>query len=152
MVENLMEDSPIGTSDHVGMFWRLRSETFKAKQTPKKYDYWKGDFKALGEFLDAVTWEIEFKELDTETAWTRFKEKYNDGVQTFIPLRTECVKKKKLPRIIQNEVKIRDKLWKDYKKFMRLIDYERYRIQRNKVKSMIHEWEQEEERKRIQSV
>ena len=150
MVENLKEDPPIGASDHVGMLWSFRSETFRAEQTFKKYDYWKGDYKALGEFLDTVTWDVDFEDLDTESAWLRFKEKYIEGVQRFIPLRTESILRKKLPKRIRDEIKIRDRLWKEHKKLARLLDYERYRIQRNKVKSMIHEWEQDEERRRIQ--
>ena len=75
MVENLTEDPPMGASDHIGMLWNFRSETFAADLTIKKYDYWKGDYKALGVFLDTVTWDEEFEELDTEAMWLKFRGK-----------------------------------------------------------------------------
>ena len=133
---NITHNAPLGMSDHdvINMKYYIEEES-NVSQYKGKYNYKKGDYVGLKEYLSKVDWERDLDITDINTQYEKFMKFLNEGIDKFIP-------KTKQKRIRSNHkkwfnsrcVKARaDKelLWKRYKRHPSAAALERYKEARN---------------------
>lgn len=140
VVDELRYLPPIGSSDHVGLLWGLRSELSHQVETisPKKA-YWRGDYVKMASMLMAIDWNKEFANKGVEDTWEFIKLKYDEVVDLCIPC-VGCKKKKKSNFISKETLKLisrRNDLFQSYKRSGLTSHYDEYKICRNKVNKLI---------------
>jgi ribonucleases P/MRP protein subunit RPP40 len=101
MVDDLTVAVPVGNSDHNTLYWDLICDAAGHERKQQHYNYKQGNYKAIVDEMKEVDWMTEFKDMDVEERWGRFKVE-------FIECRNRHVKKCK-------ERTKRDKVWMNEK-------------------------------------
>ena len=133
---NLTYNSPLGMSDHavINMTYSMEVEK-NVSQYKRKYNYKKGNYIALKEYLSKVDWNRELNITDINMQNEKFMKSLNEGVDQFIP-------KTKQNRALSNNKKWfnsrcvraranKELLWKRYKNHPSDAALERYKEARN---------------------
>ena len=114
MVTDLEHLPPLGHSDHEVLLWSYIC--YSDPQVPiysnETYNYFKGDYDALNDYLFTIDWDLLFagNDININLNWNTFKDKIFEGCQKFIPMSSVVHKKstppwwtKSLARIIQKK-------------------------------------------------
>ena len=98
MVTDLEHLPPLGHSDHEVLLWSYicYSDPKVPIHSNKTYNYFKGDYDALNDYLFTVNWDLLFAGNDISLNWNIFKDKIFEGCQKFIPM-SSVVHKKSTP-------------------------------------------------------
>ena len=93
-ITNITYHAPLGMSDHavINMKYCIEEESNVSKYKGK-YNYKKGDYTGLKEYLSKVEWEGELNITDINMQNEKFRKVLNEGIDKFIPK----TKQKKLP-------------------------------------------------------
>ena len=144
----------MGASDHVGISGTLNIGINKNNDIGNnKRDFWRADYPALNQYLMTNICCNTMENMSTEDAWLYLKRIIHEGIEECVPLKKPWKKNiKHLPKDVKVNIWERNKLWKIYKVTNRISDYERYTLQRNIVKTKIHEWERLKEQELIKSM
>jgi ribonuclease P/MRP protein subunit RPP40 len=139
MVELINYEVPLGKSDHVCLQWTVSLERPNSKENQTKLNYWKGNFIEITRELTEIEWKSEFQGLDVEEMFHKFHTVLMHLVHKHVPVK-KPVKKKKSPWVSSETVKQirkRGDAWTEYRDKPSDINYEKYKIIRNQVTSLV---------------
>ena len=135
-IVNLIYNSPLGMSDHavINITYSMEVEQ-NVSQYKGKYNYRKGDYKGLKEYLSKVDWKRELDITDINIQNEKFMKFLNEGEEQYMP-------KTKQNRALNNNKKWfnsrcararanKELLWKRYKNHPSDGALERYKEARN---------------------
>lgn len=130
---------------HCGDFF----SEFETDNSPKPL-WHKADFISINAEFDKIDWDSEFDRLDVESSWDYFKNKFEDCVSQFVPVRTssECNKPTKQPWFRKREkeaVRKKAALFREYRRSGSYVDKLEYIKQRNLTDDIIKKAKQEYE-------
>jgi ribonucleases P/MRP protein subunit RPP40 len=108
MVEDLTVAVPVSNSDHNTLYWDVVCDVARQERKDQHYNYKQGNYKGIVEEMQEVDWKTEFKDMDVEERWGRFKVE-------FLGCRNRHVKKCK-ERRNQDKVWINEKIRKQIRK------------------------------------
>ena len=144
---------PLGSSDHIGIKWKVNLTAPAEETAVVKLDYGKADYNRLNKQLSDVDWSTIIDFGTVEQSWKNMKEAIRTIVEDCVPVRQmKSDKRKSLPYNIRKEIRKRNTLWKKYKITERAGDYELYKQQRNIAKNKINRWKEEAEQKVVLSL
>ena len=146
--------SPIGKSDHVVLEVEMQDmKAMKWKEDHKngRLNHARANFEELRKFFGNIDWKNVMKDLTVQEKYELFLEKYNEGVQKYVPVyrvreskyswfNGRCVEAKKR----------KDKAWKKWMKNRNDINREQYRNERNEYVRIRREEERSFERDIVQ--
>ena len=153
MVNNLIASSPLGKSDHVVLEWdfiygKVNEEENKLQQL--KYNFRKGNYTDMAEYLDKMNWEI-LEDMDVEETWKCIRERVEKLVQEHVPKGKSSTRRNhKVPwwnKSLQKEVKLKQKAWRKYTERKTPDNFDKYKLQRNKTTTSIRKARQDYEDK-----
>lgn len=153
MIDNIKYEQPLGKSDHVMItFTFLCGDIFPDTEsdTSTTLLWHKADFNSIDVEFKEIDWDVEFNDLDVESCWTLFKNKFDDCVSQFVPVRSsdKCNKSRKQPWFRKKEKEaVRKKaiLFKKYRRTGSYVDKLEYIKQRNLTDDIIKKAKQEYE-------
>ena len=139
MVEEISIREPLSTSDHNMIMFDVTVSITMKRRKQVTYDYKKGDYEAMRQFLSQIDWKHELQNKNTEEMWTVFKEKMDEGVTSFIPTRTNYSKKKQkwMTKTAMKAIKNKYHLWKKFSESSNYQDYVEYKKALNKATNEI---------------
>ena len=154
MVEELQVRENLGTSDHNIILWRLVCEVKVKGNDCQIYDYNKGDYDGLREYLSQLQWNKLLENKKVEEMWEIFKAKLLEGVSEYIPVksRTQKTKPKWMTRQANKARHKKYKLWKRYQQTKSREDYEVYKKALNEATKKIREAKQNFEMKLAKNI
>ena len=140
-IENLEYRAPLGRSDHCILSMNFIVEDIipkKSSEKDRRFNYPKGDYMGLNEFLSNVDWITSTdreSEVDVDEVISIFLEKYKEGTEVFVPM-TKIGRKGGIQKWFNKECQMarkeRDSFWKHYRKRGTWEARERYKLARNK--------------------
>ncbi len=129
---------PLGQSDHVVLMWEYTLFSLPAQPQDPRPNIWRGDFEQMKQDLCSITWASTLSD-NVEEAWEQYKEIVHSLISRHCPItrRRLTNRPRWLTRSLKTEVNKKRKLWKKS-----LIDrtpesLNSYKMQRNRVKSLI---------------
>ncbi len=143
LVEDLSYEVPMGKSDHVCLTWKLKLEREELRSgSQEKLDYYKGNYEEISAALRAVDWEQRMGEgEDLDKMWMCFKETVMGLVDKWIPRRKIIKKTGREAKWMTGEtkklIKQRNKLWRVQKNYSSDINYNKYKLVRNRVTELV---------------
>jgi len=149
-IADLQYMNPLGCSDHVGLSWKYDCSLASCKKNAVGRAYWKADYGEMSRSLKLVDWDDLVKDKSIEETWLLIVAKYEEIVDKYVP-ETRRSKKKKLTFLSKETKKLinkREKLFRNYTKTGRDIDFDKYKKVRNAVNSAIRKEKLEETNKR----
>jgi hypothetical protein len=118
-VDNIEYLSPLGKSDHAVIYFSCNFDA-SGKSLGQPYNYAKGDYEKLREFLD-IDWELYMEQCSNiETMWSSFKNRLVEGIDRYIPKISRFYEWRKptwkcpLPKEIRENIKLKHRLWNRY--------------------------------------
>ena len=84
LITNIDTEAGLGKSDHVTLVISLSCKAKNTKYEPR-LNYRKADLKALNEDLAKVDWEVELKDLNTESMWSKIKDNIETAIEKHVP-------------------------------------------------------------------
>ena len=84
LITNIDTEAGLGKSDHVTLVISLSCKAKNTKYEPR-LNYRKADLKALNEDLAKVDWEVELKDLNTESMWSKIKNNIETAIEKHVP-------------------------------------------------------------------
>ena len=133
---------PLGSSDHECLVFDFKCYTVlpSCEETPRRYNYWKGNYLAMCEELDNIDWDDLLQHDSIETNWDLFKNLMLSLLDKYVPKVVKKVNTNKPPWWSSRLSKaVRDKqyLYSHFKFTKSPLDYSKYTSQRNHVKYLI---------------
>jgi ribonucleases P/MRP protein subunit RPP40 len=139
MVEEVLVRNPIANCDHNVLVWNFKCSTVVEQKELKEYSYVNGNYVKIGECLDKVDWEKEFKERSVNDMWNFFLKILVNLRDTYVPERK--FGKRIFPMWMNNgikkKIKKRNKAWDEFKTSPDYRKQDKYKDLRNKVTNMI---------------
>ena len=133
---------PTALSDHDTVYCvrdnNIRKEPFETITCRDYSNYNPADLR--NDFVDDACFTTVYNDKNPDSAWNSLKNILSDTFNRHAPLINKRVKAKKSPwinREIKNEMNIRDALLRKSRKSKNLADFERFKIQRNKVNGIV---------------
>ena len=112
----------------------------------QKLDRPRTDWKRIG-IKCLKKWSLKFSHVSVEQMRTKFKTTVNDLEQQYIPEKIYTMNRKRkckwITKATVNQIKERERAWKQYRQFPSGRNFENYKQIRNKVVSMIRSDEEE---------
>ena len=138
LVEKIDSLPPLGASDHVTVYCRLRFAASKASQLECRriWCYNKADRKALNAALSKVDWSYVQQAPDTDSAWLSWKSTFLKIAAEFVPSKKIRKLRPKLPWITEKEeqeIKLKHSLFRKFKKSRLQADRVAFQRQRTKL-------------------
>ena len=144
-VENLEHFAPLGASDHdVLRFDFVTPEVDVFPMTTQyKYNYWKGDYRALDSFYSEYDWLAVLGDKSVAGAESHFLHIYNEGIAKFVPkMKCQGIAQTKCKWLNRDSVMWINKkkmAWSRYRRRKTTQRYEEYCRIRNTVTTKIRE-------------
>ena len=141
---NITYNAPLGTSDHavLNMNYYIEEES-NVSQYKEKYNYRKGDYTGLKEYLSKIDWERELDITDIDKQNEKFLKLLNEGIEKFIPKtkpKRTCSNHKKWFNLRCVKARAdKELLWKRYKRHPSEAARERYKEARNSYTQVTRE-------------
>ena len=85
LLDLLQYTEPLGRNHHVTLSWILTCYQNRTHTEAVKYNYDKGDYKNMNNFLSESYWNEKLKELPLEDMWQIIKGSIIEAVKRFIP-------------------------------------------------------------------
>ena len=104
------------------------------------YNYFKGDYDALNDYLFTIVWDLLFTGNDISLNWNTFKDMIFEGCQKFIPMSSVVHKKSTPPwwtKSLARTIQKKRSLYFKYRATRSKTDYQNYAFQRNLVKTRV---------------
>ncbi|MES9884607.1 MAG: reverse transcriptase family protein, partial [Sedimenticola sp.] len=158
MVERIVYESPIGKSDHVGLKWTFHcsAENVDNSEEPVniKFLWHKADFGEMNTVFSSVDWEEEFRTLDVEKSWEKFKEVYQGCVKMHVPTNSNKVEQKSpwFRKKVKESVRKKNLFFHKYRKSKSYVDKLAYIEQRNATDRIINDAKKQYESEIMRSV
>jgi len=89
-LEDLSVSVPLGTSDHNTVIFKTNISACSVDQetSVSYYDFAKGDYESVNEYLSAIDWDVVFSaNITVQGCWDAFTCIINDVCERFIPVR-----------------------------------------------------------------
>ena len=142
LVEKIDSLPPLGASDHVTVYCRLRFAASKANQLECRriWCYNKADRKAFNAALTKADWSYVQQAPDTDSAWLSWKSTFLKIAAEFVPSKVIRKLRPKLPWITEREeqeIKLKHSLFRKFKKSRLQEDRVAFQRQRNKVTQLL---------------
>ncbi|KAJ8040768.1 hypothetical protein HOLleu_15164 [Holothuria leucospilota] len=117
MIENLVVGDCLATSDHMILNFDLVVNVELKQNSHFHYDYKKGDYTSMREYLSEFDWSKMFFNKSTLEMWDSFKVVMENCVKKFIPKRARkyATKPKWMTKAAQRAAKKKYRLWKQYR-------------------------------------
>ena len=133
--------SPLGSSDHVCLLWKLKlfDELPASNKSILKYNYRKGDYEAVNENLGSISWS-EILSSSIHDDWHVFKEIVQDSMAKYIPTSTPKRRNITTPwwsKSLSKALKAKQLAFTRYKRSKLRSDYANYTAKCNDVKYKI---------------
>lgn len=150
LIDEMIYGAPLGKSDHATLEWNITLRTKEIIRQHERLNYWKGDYVEISAELKRVKWNELMIGKSVDEMWTCFKTIIIDLTTRYVPIKDDRRKKKGrwLSRKTIKKMKVRNKLWKKYRRYPSGRNHEEYRVCRNEVNKMIRE-DEDQERKKI---
>ena len=133
--------TPLANADHLGLHLDI-SSAFPPKRTKSVarmvWRYTLGDFKKAAELLETIEWSETTTTNDVDSYWSDWKSYFLQVMEICIPSGKAKIKNNVpwMNHIITKAIKQRDTLFRTAKRTW-LSDLKKYKLQRNKVVSML---------------
>ena len=150
--EKVLDISCLGNlanSDHSILSFDILTKLDFCEPDEERPDWKRCDFDGLANFFDTICWQDYLGENDTETSWSMFKEKIDEGIEKFVPM----VKKRntKGPKWFNRKLlkltRKKERLWKEYIKFGDLEKFSQYKKSEKECKKAIRKAKRDFEKK-----
>ncbi|CAG2250997.1 unnamed protein product [Mytilus edulis] len=149
--DSLVIDSPIGKSDHAVIHFDYNCYLSFEQDTSERFQYFKGDYKAISDELDQENWDVLFEDKSIEQIWNIFKSKLSQCIEKYIPKRRHCNKFTNPPMWMDRRTKSaiikKRRAWKKYQFSRSRVSYTNYASSRNNCTNTIREAKKSYERK-----
>ena len=103
MVEHLEVHEHLGNSDHNTIYWNLICDIKQSESSHQHRQYSRGNYECMREDLMKINWEEEFKDLEIDELWKRFKDILELEVDKCVPL--TAVRRRKYPKWMSREAR-----------------------------------------------
>ena len=134
VIDNIQFGDKLGASDHISIFFNLKCTTDNVKESGPRPNFFKGNYKAIRDYLDNVKWET-IDNMEVNDAWLYFMEKVNYCIDNFVPSRsvnnTKFQKPKWMDHYCVRKVKKKYHAWMRFTYTHNYIDYQEYCRARN---------------------
>ncbi|CAG2209250.1 unnamed protein product [Mytilus edulis] len=141
--DSLVIDSPIGKSDHAVIHFDYNCYLSFEQDTSERFQYFKGDYKAISDELDQENWDVLFEDQSIEQIWNIFKSKLSQCIEKYIPKRRHCNKFTNPPMWMDRRTKSaiikKRRAWKKYQFSRSRVSYTNYASSRNNCTNTIRE-------------
>ena len=94
IITNIETCAGLGKSDHCSLIIKLGCITDEKLKVPRP-NFSKADFEAINRDLDSIAWDQNFKDLNVNQAWTRFREDIDTIVDKHVPMKRPGKTKRK---------------------------------------------------------
>ena len=144
-IANLEHTAPLGASDHDILSFELvtTDPVIYPKISQLKYNYWKGNFRALDMFYSQNDWETNMSSLSSRESERYFLRIYNQGLEKYVPKIKYCINAQQKPKWMNHESVIwinkKKMAWSRYRRRKTTLRYEMYCRVRNTTTSKIRE-------------
>ena len=88
-IDGVTHLSPLGSSDHVCLFWHLKcfDKLPPARQDVPMYNYRKGDYDSMNEYFNDIQWsEVLSSSSSIQDNWCVFKQIVQEAMGKYIPI------------------------------------------------------------------
>nr|VZI44070.1 unnamed protein product [Spirometra erinaceieuropaei] len=129
---------PLSQSDHVVLMWEYTLFSLPAQPLDSRPNIWRGDFGQMKKDLSPIEWASTLSG-DVEEAWCHFKELVHNLVSNHCPImrRRLTNRPRWLTPSLKKEVNKKRKLWKRSLTDRTPEYLSSYKLQRNRVKTLI---------------
>lgn len=128
-------------SDHIPVYVTLRTQVPKQlTYTRKVWNYEQADWTTFHETLENSDWTIPSIDTDVDIICAKYMENISNAINQSVPCKIIKVRPRDKPWItnnIRHEMRVRDRYYKKYKAKQCETNLTRYRIQRNRVTSLV---------------
>ena len=154
IVEDYRSEKIREQSDHNIILWRSVCEVKVKGNDCQIYDYNKGDYDGLKEYLSQLQWNTLLENKKVEEMWEIFKAKLLEGESEYVPVksRTQKTKPKWMTRQANKARHKKYKIWKRYQQTKFREDYKVYKKALNKATRKIREAKQDFEMKLAKNI
>ncbi|CAG2219752.1 unnamed protein product [Mytilus edulis] len=136
-IDNINIDAPLGLSDHATITFDFLYSFNEYETGKSKYKYSKCDFEKFSEDFSNFDWDSSFEDKDISEMWKIFYEKYKKCVETYIPKtnpKPGCQPKPLwLTFDCLSNIKRKQKAWSRYLATRRAVDFDFYKVARNRA-------------------
>ena len=133
---------PLANSDHLGLHLDISSVLPPKRMKPVIRQIWRyalGDFEKAAELLETIEWSRTANTNDVDSYWSDWKSYFLQVMEICIPS-VKAKTRNNVPCMnhsIAKAIKQRDVLFRTAKRTYQLSDLKKYKLQRNKVVSML---------------
>jgi hypothetical protein len=107
-VEQMHYLSPLGSSDHVGLLWKLNCGLSRMQSSStRKLAYWKADHIEMEKYINGIHWESNLEHKGVEETWNSIKHAYQEAVHKIVPF-AKAKSKRKMPSMSKETRKIKE--------------------------------------------
>lgn len=149
-IDNINIDAPLGLSDHATITFDFLYSFNEYETGKSKYKYSKCDFERFSEDLSNFDWDSSFEDKDISEMWKIFYEKYKKCVETYIPKtnpKPGCQPKPLwLTFDCLSNIKRKQKAWSRYLATRRAVDFDFYKVARNRANENVRKAKKEYEK------
>lgn len=131
VISDCVTVSPIGTSDHAGVLFRIFDDSFSVSDTKSgflappvitDYDYSRADYNAMNQYLNNIDWYSYLANIhDIQSMWDTFIDIVYGAIDMFVPTRTYKLNSRtnvgSYPKYIRRLFKRKLVAWRRYKRF-----------------------------------
>ncbi|KAK4311280.1 hypothetical protein Pmani_001785 [Petrolisthes manimaculis] len=118
IIEEVYIDSPLGSSDHASIFFRVDVKELEEKSKREIYLYEKADYPKMRRLLDVDLEQIMSQSLSTDEKWKVLRDKLSSIIEECVPKRIMDRRKKR--KRTNEDLPMNRKLWTKIKRKQRL--------------------------------
>ena len=85
-VDSVDYQHPLGCSDHISIVIYLNFEDNEHLNCTGKRLYYRGDYPSMNLFFEDTDWVNVLSDMNTQQSWDLFAEKFQEAIDTFIPI------------------------------------------------------------------
>ena len=86
MINEILYQPGLGLSDHVCLQFNYLCYVKRCNRLIPRLDLYRADFDKLNSLLSSVEWDEALRDLDINSAWKYFSNKFNTFVKECIPM------------------------------------------------------------------
>ena len=141
-IDNINHLAPLGCSDHDLLLWNYLCLYQPVPQTSVySWNYSRGNYEEFNDYFHQLDWSVLFNN-DVEHNWSVLKEHIFKAQELFIPRVIKRANSNKVPqwsKQVKGAITEKQRAFKKFKDTSSLVDYNLYKVCRNKAKDVIRQ-------------
>ena len=153
LIQNVELQAPIGKSHHSIIYFDISGNSdIPVNDSTTKRQLSKGDYDGMREYIKQTDWsEILVEDSSVDDCWSGIKSVLTDAMDKYIPCKKSRVngkpRREPLPETLLDKVRLKRRLYKYWKKYRTVQNWNAYAKVRNQVNWMSNKHEIDKEKK-----